>query len=593
MGAFENCAVCGEWIRAGTPCPRCGFVHERSTGRSNAGRGRSSATALADAFARAGGAKGGERGTNNRPAPGKASLGGKRRSASGEGSQAPGEELPARGACPSAAQPSWRARRDDEPVRVDPKATDGAGNTRRSLRGSRRRGASVADIRTQVSDGACSEERDLIIGFDLGTACTKVVIRDDPVAKAYAVPFGEYAYPGHPYLVATEMAVTPDGAFHLGGEGQRLNDLKIKLLGNPGAVVLEDTVHHRRATALEACAAYVALVIREVLRWFVEEQASVYRNVRLLWQVNIGMPSRDYDDERLVRTFRALARAGWQAAVRRGPVTVASIRRALEECGAASAKDDPDGLHPDDVKAVPEVIAEVVGYAQSRLRREGMHLLVDIGAGTIDVSTFNLNSWDGDDRFSMLTCEVAQLGAFALHRQRVLDIAALTERKLSALLGVADGIRPIPEIAAYQPVNVGELESVDRAFRERIQGLLGKVIVETKRRRDPRSSAWKDGLPVFLCGGGSAVPLYDEAVTRAGERIQAISHFKRLELPRPEDFEAPGLAPGGFRRLAVAYGLSTRFDKIGEIVPPRAIDDIELGAPSPVWRDRYIDKDQV
>lgn len=44
--------------------------------------------------------------------------------------------------------------------------------------------------------------KELIIGFDFGTSCSKVVVRDNGRSKSYAIPLSEN---NNPYLIATEI----------------------------------------------------------------------------------------------------------------------------------------------------------------------------------------------------------------------------------------------------------------------------------------------------------------------------------------------------------------------------------------------------
>ena len=445
--------------------------------------------------------------------------------------------------------------------------------------------------KTQVKSNTNGDERDIIIGLDFGTACTKVVIRDDVINKAYAVPFGELAYDGHPYLIATQVYACPDDRLSLDdGDGfRRIDDLKIKLLGLGDADQFLLTNNELGPN----CVGYLALVLREVLAWFLETHKDIYGNTRLNWQLNIGIPSRSYDNEQQCKTFHVLALAAWQAAVREGQVTIKSIQKATK----SSYRDiyEPKNhtnaeMHSEDVKAVPEVIAEVVGYADSELRREGTHLLVDVGAGTLDVATFVLHSGNDADQYGLLTTEVEKLGAYSLHRQRIVDITSYVKEKLNKIMAVTDGISPLPELESYKPIDDDGLSQIDTDFLDQCRDLIHKVIQVTKTRRAPNSLAWNGdiSLPVLLCGGGHRIPLYQKAIELARKNAAPNTNFDFLELPKPENLEADELAPTGFYRLAVAYGLSTRQDRIGKVIPPNAIEDIPRQQADKNWRDEYI-----
>jgi len=306
---------------------------------------------------------------------------------------------------PEVDTPRWSALEDESTVRVRPSSEGGADTVREKPPTGGQESPSRDTMRTQVSPGADGAERDIIIGLDFGTACTKAIIGDDILQTAYAVPFGELAYDGHPYLIATRVYAaggSDDGSLSLETGQISVDDLKIKLLGDPHRPLLAVKESKLQATTLDCCVGYLALVLREVVAWFLETHADAYRNANLAWQLNIGLPSRSYDNKELKETYFLLALAAWRAAVHVGPITVTSARDALEKSrddirnleNGVDVATDENHLHPDDIGVVPEVIAEVVGYARSNLRREGTHLLVDVGASTVDVATFVLHSKD-------------------------------------------------------------------------------------------------------------------------------------------------------------------------------------------------------
>ena len=59
---------------------------------------------------------------------------------------------------------------------------------------------------------------------------------------------------------------------------------------------------------------------------------------------------------------------------------------------------------------IPEIAAGAVGYALSDLRREGLHVMVDIGASTVDVCSFLLHEKEGNDRYSLLISRCSETG---------------------------------------------------------------------------------------------------------------------------------------------------------------------------------------
>lgn len=442
----------------------------------------------------------------------------------------------------------------------------------------------------QISE-ACAEESELVIGLDFGTSCTKAVVRDNSLQVAYAVPFKMVEEINQLYLISTQLFVRSNGECSLKNGDILINDAKIQLMDNPDAVIFTDIKTGDKITALEVSIAYIALILREIRWWFFASHKDKYKNRELLWELNIGLPSRSYDDKLLHETFKLAALAGWNASTQPGKVSLDTVRCVLKECrrdlnllAQHKAISMEDGqIHPESVNAVPEVISEIVGYAKSSLRREGLHLLIDIGAGTIDVTSFILykdNKTLRDDLFTLLTTEVERYGAFMFHKHRLKEMKIILEHKLSNLSHLIDGMSPLPEINDYIP-SKSELnfDAIDNEFIQKFKSVVNKVVATTRKERDPKSQHWKKGLPVFLCGGGSQLEIYRQAVSACSTTLTKtlhISEFDFKNIPKPDGLEAPGLEKHNYHRVAVAYGLSYTFDDVGRVVPPHQVEDIHI-----------------
>jgi hypothetical protein len=93
---------------------------------------------------------------------------------------------------------------------------------------------------------------------------------------------------------------------------------------------------------------------------------------------------------------------------------------------------------------------------------------------------------------------------------------------------------------------------------------------------------------LFVCGGGSKIAIYRNAVNDCSKNLQKnlrLCGFLDKSLPEPKGFEAPNLPPNSFHRMAVAYGLSFPSEEIGKIIPQSEIPDIEK--PQPSRRENY------
>lgn len=422
---------------------------------------------------------------------------------------------------------------------------------------------------------------DIVVGLDFGTSCCKVALQspyklDGRVAFA---EFGKLAHPVSEFYLPSTLYEGADGCLGLRETGPtRLvhRHLKIGLLGDQAQSQDEATI--RAAT-------YLGLVLREVRRFFLSTQGEIYGADRLRWSLNLGIPSAGYDDAETRRRFRLVAEAAWRLSLSAARPTLEAAQLRLEQ-----------RANTDDVviDVVPEVAAQVVGYAKSRQRQDGLHLLLDVGASTLDLCAFSLHNTEGEDGYALLTADVQPLGLLELHRRR-----AEATGNQPPFAGIpVDLVAPLPDWnSSVEGRWAAGLRTCDAAFAEAARKVLWRSLADLRRSRDPHSPRWKEGLPLFVCGGGSGSRVVDEArkaADRTGKGIwDPYAGLRVMNLPVPLRSIASAshaLDRMDFARLSVAYGLSFPAINIGKIEPPAAIDDVASSPPPPDWKSRYIDK---
>ena len=150
--------------------------------------------------------------------------------------------------------------------------------------------------------------------------------------------------------------------------------------------------------------------------WFIANKREVFGGLSLNWSYNLGLPAAIDDDVTLRETFNMVGKAAWIVSRRPGQVTIGAAQKAINDI--KNSRFEAEGI-PWEFALIPEVIAEVTGYARSQFRNEGLHLLVDIGASTLDICSFILREKEGDDDFPILTADVGLLGAKRLHLARI------------------------------------------------------------------------------------------------------------------------------------------------------------------------------
>lgn len=454
-------------------------------------------------------------------------------------------------------------------------------------------------IRVQAHAGTWSDEREVAIGLDFGTSSVKVIIGDAALDKAFAVPFNDEADVRH-YLLPSRLYETTD-TFSL-GKGERVyRDLKLSLLADP-----DNEEAQIRVTAL------LALVIRHARGWLLSEHRDVYSQTNILWKLAVGLPAAHHLHDEHQGLFQRVSLAAWLAAssskqeLGRDTVSVALARAVQLLDGAETSRPSEDIA----VSVVPEIAAQIYGYVASNRfdkKARNLFLMVDVGAGTVDSSLFQVKAGKGGKiGFTFYTSQVQPNGVMNLHRHRMQwwqealvklgdkfrpDTTQLHESKFST-----DRMRSIPESYTeyFSDISVQYqdcIENPDQYF------FMKRVVAQV--RGMTMWKAWdqkffKDedlkGIPMFLCGGGTRMHFYRK-IEQEMQHMPGCSWLRTEPRPleTPKSLVAPGLSMQEYDRLSVAFGLS--FLDVSEVIK---------GTPDPTiasdevlnWRDNYIDKDQ-
>lgn len=419
------------------------------------------------------------------------------------------------------------------------------------------------------------------VGVDFGTAFTKVAIRAgvDLVPVEWSAVTGDDSETGR-YVVPGFVVRAPDGEFCW----RRFTEADIR--GNLKLPVIE-------MAGADGCpiatVAYLALVIRYA-RAFLYRNAEIGRKLvgrSLRWELNIGCPTAPHENPKVVDIFRRIARTAWLLA--------AEDRLAEQDVLAAWSLDD----YATDLEAepgvVPEFVAQIAGYLGSPQVKQGLHALIDIGAATLDVATFNVvlrNDRASPPRIPIFFSAVRSLGTHYLrhnrHSRLGLDLswndAAPVES--SDDFGQQNG-KPLDAVVAVDEKFVGQV----------VHCIIGVIDgTRTNAWGDPLSAAWREGLPIFVTGGGANCVLYRQAIEvvqrevrlRVSQRPGSSTHFRLIEL-NPTFGNARQIKAGD--RLTVALGLTEDAENIARVVPHRDIERITYGTTERVEHtDLYGDR---
>ena len=454
----------------------------------------------------------------------------------------------------------------------------------------------------QYSRSGQSGECDLVIGLDFGTSASKVIVQAPqlPGSPAYAVDFGKFSYSPTAHLLPTKLWVVPKGACSLGplDSGRPVNDIKLELFSRDQYLNSKYGPTEQRLDPEAAAVAYLALLLRYARAWFLETRRDVVGHFKTLnWALNLGVPSPCIEDNEENQRFQCVGKAAWMLSVLEEEVTIGKAQDELRYLiEAPEYWDRDDDQLACDFAIVPEIAAGAVGYALSAHRREGLHVIIDIGASTVDVCSFVLHERDGSDRYSLLTADVQQLGTIRLHYERILAIQRVFDKQADDLRDKHDPLAPIAEdIASYLLSHkqiVPEVQRGEAEFKKQCQSMFHGVICHAKVSRDPNASVWRGRLPILLIGGGGKSPFFRSLVEDLDAWVVSYSGNEGAVILTPPLPKTLSSKMADNHRLAVAWGLSHPALDIGEITPADRIADIKpTGRRN--WEENFISKDQV
>lgn len=410
------------------------------------------------------------------------------------------------------------------------------------------------------------------IGVDFGTAFTKVVIRAgvDLVPIDWSDVTGDDSEIGR-YVVPGFVVCSSDGEFcwkHL---------KNADVYGNLKLPVIESA---EIETCPVATVAYLALVIRYA-RAFLYQKSEIQRKLparSLRWELNIGCPTTPHENPLVVEVMRRIARTSWSLA---GGTD-------LKERDVLAAWSMGDSAADLETKpgVVPEFVAQIAGYLGSPQVKAGLHALIDIGAATLDVATFNVvlrNDPASPPRIPIFFSAVHPLGTHYLRHNRYLNLG------LELMWNDASPVETPEKFGQSNGTSSSAVIKVDEAFLIKVVRCILTVIdgTRTNARGDSTSEAWRKGLPIFVTGGGANCNLYRQAIedvekqliSKLGGRPDAATNFRLIEL-NPTAGDAKQIEAA--ERLTVAIGLTEDAESIARVVPHTDIEPITYGTSTRV-----------
>lgn len=385
-------------------------------------------------------------------------------------------------------------------------------------------------------------ETGYIVGCDFGTSSIKLVVRQpyragNPTA-ARPVP-NLLQSNRHPYLWQSVVWFSPENdQFSLvPGKGFiPLEGFKAGILAGEGGKRVRPELP---VTRNEAAAAFLALQLTHCLGWYEQARPLGSDGARNFLAVNMGIPVAAQDDTRTYRDFRHII----SAARALMPDAACLTHERVRSCHQGSSHDLPPGFD-----LVPELTAAISGYANEPFARDGAHILIDVGASTLDVVAFNLVE---RERVAAFAADVNLLGAAALEAAR------------------SDGFTDVLFRRAC-------FEQYDRVFNYARHPRVAPRNFDAGLRRYP--------VQLIAIGGGCKTSVHNDFIKRIHPTLGDLkilhpsppAHMTRLKCDAS--------------RLLLAYGLTSDIPEQLELRRPSEIPLINDQASSPI---SFVSKDDV
>ncbi len=366
------------------------------------------------------------------------------------------------------------------------------------------------------------------VGLDFGTSTTKVVLCSDAANVDYALE------------TPTELQVEEHGrrqqhlwrtcvwfddatqCFQLTpcSASRPILGFKTGLIQGDGNRMLSPGISHNAAAA-----AYLALLIAYIVGSDAERMEVAGGSERHYSRFHIGVPVPSLEEDARVAGFRRVVQAAFALAPQAASLRLDDVKAALQ-CEPGSAKTTTDTPY----QLFEELAGVVAGYMLTPEKRGGPHIIVDVGAATLDVATFHIP--DGEHPLEVYESAVELLGAQSLACALAADV---------------------PE----------------RTFRAACQAQTHAVLSRTRTMKDYSFYAGEGAptKPMIYVGGGRLTPLHQstyEGYSRAylaPMRTPGVGRWLERDLKTDQE------------RLLLAWGLAQDpgTDAIPRIRPPSEV----------------------
>ena len=367
-----------------------------------------------------------------------------------------------------------------------------------------------------LTDSFGNQSKELVVGFDLGSTSSKIVLQFPYEASlgAFAVPApASLQSDNHPYYWKSRIWVSQDGTFRLtpSDDAKVINHLKVAFLNSDQSSnvgTLPEQIH---------LTAFLALMIRQALGWLWQRIGRALTDCDIRISANFGYPSqsREWSPER--SAFERCAKVALSLALSDRKITNQEILQLLDEEVAGRL----EVTYP--ILVVPEFIGAVMGYFHSTQCKTGQYIICDFGGLTMDCVCFGFSRReDGTALLKIYGSSVQNFGA------------------------------EIVKAALKQEIPKDKIATA-------IGNFICQPIIESFPKTGHNAHAWGGRMPLFVIGGGRHLGAYDNCFIEAQRLVKNAwfnTVFSKQDLDLDEEFSVEEANGRNCGRLLVAWGLS-------------------------------------
>lgn len=255
----------------------------------------------------------------------------------------------------------------------------------------------------------------IIVGLDYGTHSTKILYRKRGEDRARVLQLGAPSV-GYPQFAVPSLVLLRDGRLWFGsdalksGDGSLYRSLKVRLLGPDAERDLEP--YPAGPCPDHLVALFLAWTLQRTHEWLSDQFTDP--DVR----VNLAAPMDHLENETLKIRYLHIVQAAWNLAFGAGAVPVGQGVLLSDVEGRLRQEFDAQVIPAEERKfdVLPETIAPIVSMSLDPRMAPGTHMIVDVGAGTTEISVNYVGERGADHRIRCYRDETILLGGDRLQR---------------------------------------------------------------------------------------------------------------------------------------------------------------------------------